>query len=371
MEWKDLEFKQQMADNLKVLKDNGVQVVRWQLLGNGLTYGLPPRVIKAQTTDVNNRAVMDVNFFGRMQLLPRYGKNDIVSPLINLSNPLTAFDPPATLDPLFLDHFRQLLEMHKAVNMQLIPSLISFEFFETHDTAITNAGGRGSVAEDATKRNKFLFSVLGEFLRVSLDYKKLIYAWEVINEPIWTVIPVPINIKKPFHLFPYVQPSALVAFISLALNWIEDKKFPSTVGHRFQSDLSILPTGTQRQFHYYSEKFGPFGDYTPLPSASTANAHILGEFGSVIGKGYEKDENIKGEALPKGSYGHPWDQDFPDHRDRDPARTVFERLRLIRSLGYQLALVWPDLDDNSLPGDTLKLSPLKLSQIKAFAADSY
>lgn len=330
--WKDLEFKKQMSDNLKILRDNGVQVVRWFLLGNGYNYGLPPRVLSIK-------------------------RGDKFEPTTEFFN----FDPPNHLDPLFLDHFQQLLEMHHNVKMQMIPSLLDFQFFSTLETKRTTAGGRGQIATDSSKRNQFLFSVLGEFLRVSLPYRDTIYAWEVMNEPFWDISFVP-YVVEPLHQ-PYLPTNDMIAFLGLCINWITDKKFPSTVGHRFYTDLNPpMPTGSLPQFHYYATDYGSvFGDQPPLKSSSATKAVILGELGALIGKGYELNEKP-----PKGSYGAPWDQDFPDRRDRDPSRTVLERLTLVQSLGYELALVWPDLDDNALPGDALKLSSPKLAQIKTF-----
>lgn len=49
--WKELPLKKQIAENLKTLRDNGVQVVRWFLLGNGFNYGWPPRVVSIRKRD--------------------------------------------------------------------------------------------------------------------------------------------------------------------------------------------------------------------------------------------------------------------------------------------------------------------------------
>ncbi|MGZ8393980.1 MAG: hypothetical protein ACXWWJ_04340 [Nitrospira sp.] len=302
------------------------------MLGNGFNYGWPPRVVSIRKRD---------KFESPVQIID--------------------FDPPDRLDPLFLDHFQQLLELHKTIRMQLIPSLVNYEFFATNKTARDASGGRGDIAEDAVKRNTFLFTVLADFLSVSQHYRDFIYAWEVINEPVWDVCNLPFTPSEPPHI-PYVQLNGMIAFITLALDWIKDKKFPSTVGHRYLSDLSILPTGTLPQFHYYAEHVGPFGDPPTLPTAHTAKAGIIGEFGALVGKGYESRQ-----TPPKASYGSPWDQDFPDHRDRDPSRTVLERLSLIKLLGYDLALAWPDLDDK-FTDDTLKISQDKLAQIKRFVS---
>jgi hypothetical protein len=336
--WKDLPFKQKIAANLKTLKDNGIDIVRWFIMGNGFNYGLPPQVTY-------------VSVGGPYP-----------------ATPLISFDPPDQLDPLFSDHLQQLLELHSAAEMQIIPSLVSFEFFSPETTSFTAAGGRAVIADDATKRNKFFFTVLADFLKVSDQYRQWIYAWEVINEPAWDVrsITPPTTDGWPIPHTSYVTLNGMSTFIRLACNWIEDKKFQSTVGHRFLSDLSIMPTGTLSQFHYYSEQFANFADPPKLPASSAAGSGIIGEFGASIGKGFELNQHPN--VL---DYGQPWDRDFPDHRDRNPSETVFDRLTLINQLGYQLAFVWPDLKDANIDAvDDLKISPQKLAQIKKFVTGS-
>jgi hypothetical protein len=330
--WKDLEFKNQIRTNLKILQDNGVEIVRWFLMGNGFNYGLPPTVTYEGSRDA----------FGGVELID--------------------FNLPDRLDPLFLDNFQQLLEIHDEVKMQLIPSLISFEFFSTHETSINGAGGRGAVAAEAKKRNTFLFTVLGEFLRISDKYRKWIYAWEVINEPAWDVRNITWTLTGALFHPTFVSPRDMVTFIYLALAWIKDKKFESTVGHRYLSDLLQMPTGSLPQYHYYAEHSWPFTDPPQLPPSASAKAKIIGEFGALVGKDYETNQKPH-----KASYGSPWNKDFPDHRDRIPANTVYERLRLIKQLGYELALVWPDLDDAEVDKvDGLKISTEKLASLKRF-----
>lgn len=46
---------------------------------------------------------------------------------------------------------------------------------------------------------------------------------------------------------------------------------------------------------------------------------------------------------------------------------MLERLSLIKLLGHDLALAWPDLDDK-FTDDTLKISQDKLAQIKRFVS---
>jgi hypothetical protein len=328
--WKGLRFKDQIRANLVQLKAAGVSVVRWFLLGNGFNYGLPPR------------------------------KEIIRGPYSNAL--FWHFDPPDRLDQLFLDHFVELLDLHREVRLQMIPSLVSFEFFATHETDRTAAGGRGEIATDWQKRNKFLFTVLGEFLRVSDGFRDVIYAWEPMNEPAWDIRQITPTLTGYSVHEPFVDERSLNEFLRLAIAWIDDRHFPSTVGHRFYSDLQTLKTGTVRQFHYYAERVLGQADPPQLPAASATAGAFIGEFGSLIGKGWEK-----GQTPNKAQYGQPWTTDFTDGRDTDPANTVYVRLKKLEELGYQLALVWPEYDDGTVDAaDGLKLSPQKLASLKRF-----
>lgn len=330
-QWKDLQWKTSIRDNLYILHRHGIRVVRWFLLGNGFNYGVPPR------------------------------KEVIRSPRDSTSAVFWHFDPPEKLDPLFLDHFKQLLDIHREVKMKMIPSLISFEFFAT-DKAEEGGGGRGEVATDWRKRNTFLFTVLGEFLRVSNAYRPWIKAWEVINEPAWDVRQITPFLRTGVAPHPpFVPQRDMNTFIQIAWHWIKDKGFASTVGHRFFSDLSEMPTGSLPQFHYYATKW-PLSDPGTLPKATDAKGAFIGEFGSLIGQGYETNQTPN-----KASYGSPWTNELPGGQDLDPKNTLYERLKVMKDLGYELALVWPEYEDKDInEKDALKISPEKLTSIKRF-----
>jgi hypothetical protein len=334
-QWKDLPFRDSIKRNLKILHDHGISVVRWFLLGNGFNYGLPPTSLQFFSRDGQHSLVSDTHW---------------------------SFEPPEKLDDLFLNHFTQLLEIHSKEKMKLIPSLVGFEFFATHETRGTAAGGRTDVATDPQKRNKFLFTVLGEFLRVSLPYKETIYAWEVINEPAWDVRKITPKQTGYVPHDQWVDNRSLNTFISLSLDWIKHKGFESTVGHRFRSDLLNMPTGTKPQFHYYAEHWGDYSDPNQLPRADQVSGAFLGEIGSVVGAGFESNETPN-----KQIYGQPWKNEFRDGRDQDPQKVVYERLIHAKNQGYSLAMLWPELrDDNVDSADGIKITLQKLAQVKRF-----
>jgi len=174
------------------------------------------------------------------------------------------------LHPLFIKHFREMLEVFAAKEMQILPSLIDFGAFYELDVIGGGAGsGRTEIARGG--RKKFFDTVLKPFLAVSSEpaLRKTILAWEVINEPRW-----PLTNVSLINLLPGVPPrphtstlgndldqEEMSTFIREALNIIEAAGFPSTVGHRFLGDLtreslpgSAMPGGTMPQFHYYAKK---------------------------------------------------------------------------------------------------------------------
>src|SRR5262249_41314595 len=154
---KDPIWKNTLPRNLAALRAIGVKVVRWFILGNGFNYGPAPTAY----------------------WMPPYGWQ-------------WNFDPPDPVDPLFADHFEQMLKVFRQEELQVIPSLVDFFFFAPGPSAGSNAkfaaGGRAQIAADQSKRNVFLKTMVQSLLDVSNNYRQQIFAWEVMNEPIHNLI---------------------------------------------------------------------------------------------------------------------------------------------------------------------------------------
>src|SRR4029077_13240774 len=101
---------------------------------------------------------------------------------------------------------------------------------------------------------------------VAREFKDVIYAVEVMNEPIWTLLPPLGDPKKqpiwkdarenanqgvPLLYWPLFSSGDLDDYLTEALDLISSLKLPSTVGHRFFDDLANFKTGSLPQFHYY------------------------------------------------------------------------------------------------------------------------
>jgi hypothetical protein len=291
--------------NLANLKRMGLEVVRWFLLGNGNNYGpAPTRVLR----------------------MPQIGKFPL---------PSIDFTPPPTLDQRFTRDFEELLKRFATAKLQILPSLISFEFGAADKSGPgpngTGYGGRADAMTDPAKRKIFLDTVLGSLLAVSAGYRDQVYAWEVINEPIWLCRGFgPNSVSEWGPRQPELTDQQMSDFLSDAINRINNVGFQSTVGHRYFDDLSRYPTGLLRQFHDYNEH----------------------SFWNTIALGYSNDPpQIRGGGLFTGNpkpilgefdsshnrFGDPWAKDL---RGSD---TTLTRLGLLASQGCEMAFIWPDL----------------------------
>jgi len=308
--------------NLWYLKAIGVSVVRWFLLANGFNYGPASRHSQ--------------RFLG-------YGK-------IRLPMPARAFDPPSQVDRRFTRDFEELLLRFKKAGLQIIPSLVDFYFgsflnFTVDDQRGIGAGGKADVITDAPKRRVFLDTMLVGLLEVSAKYREQIYAWEVMNEPVWLCLGF--SPLSPWHgRKPEVTFDQMRAFLEEAIARIKSFKLESTVGHRFRADLDKFPTGSLPQFHYYAKPFpgtgislGPYKMDPPriigqhLFQNKGPKEAILGEFDSDLNR-----------------FGRPWT------RDLGSKDSTYNRLNLLKLAGCELALLWPDYgpDDNAVIGAAVR-----------------
>jgi hypothetical protein len=313
--------------NLANLKGMGISVVRWFLLGHGNNYGSSPvRYLRVQTGAPPS--------VGQASRYPDF-----------------AFQPPTTVDARFRRDFGEMLARFKKAEMQVIPSLMSFEWssaqhFTTGPRTNIGAAGRGDVIRDPAARTVFLNTMLAELLQASLPFKDQIYAWEVVNEPEWMYLDMGAN-SFPNHWAPHVPEvtfGELKTFLDDAVQRIDKAGFRSTVGHRFFSDMSALPKGTAPQFHYYADNgflrlLSRAGGYPSDPGKiaggnlfSGSPKPFLGEFSSDFNSGLAR----------------PWSSDFSS------GDTTRARLDLLAKEGCELALIWPDRAP-ILNGDPIKL----------------
>lgn len=241
--------------------------------------------------------------------------------------------------------------------MQIIPSLISFEFGGDSSTGpgpnATWWGGRADVIRDPAARKVFLNTMLAELLAASTDFQKEIYAWELINEPIWLCVEFgPLSRQRWLPHEPETTILQMTSFLNESVAMVDKAGFQSTIGHRYYDDLRVFPTGSVSQFHYYADDrwynfLGGAKNDPPMKGLFKGEHRpILGEFDSASNTSRKQ-----------------WKYDQPK------IDSTLERLRLLESERCDLALIWPDLSDNIksvIDNDVIKFAVKTRAEIAAY-----
>jgi len=279
--------------HLRYFQNLGIRVVRWFILADGLTYGTGADAPRRDT--VTGQWV---------------------------------FDPPPA-PPEFLQHFEEMLVRFETANgagapIQLLPVLIDFHFCQPvspdSQSAISDSGwvkqGRADAINDAMKRTQFLDQVFEPLLAASRNHSRVIYAWELINEPEW--------ITNGWHPggasdLP-VDEASMRDFLEDGKARIRSSGLKPTIGFATIDTLRLTGITTEiNQFHHY-----PGGNKTLERSVFNPQyPGIVGEFATAT-------------------------SDFwPDLEGN--GQSVLSRLRLTQAQGYPLALPWSFLavDDHT------------------------
>jgi hypothetical protein len=279
--------------DLRHFRSLGISVVRWFILADGLAWGQGPA---APQPDVANAEVWH-------------------------------FDP-APLSAECQQHFEELLRRFAAANagglppIQLLPVLIDFHFCSPGirplampdpldaATVIPDAAwvkqGRAEAINDPAKRQLFLDFALDPLLRMSADWREVIYAWELINEPEW----ITSNWHPDQRLNHPVSEAPMRAFLEEGADRIRRAGFKPTIGFAMMDTIRRTGiTAEINQFHHYPGgtrllEPHPFDERFP---------GIIGEFATV-------GTDIWPELLGRQS--------------------VFNRLRRAAAQGYRLAMPW-------------------------------
>ncbi|MEO8777133.1 MAG: hypothetical protein ABI389_00495 [Rhodanobacter sp.] len=261
------------------------------------------------------------------------------------------FTAPISLHPLFLNHFRQMLEVFKSKGMQILPSLVDFGAIYP----LTPGGGGGRTSIVTSQRQRFIDTVVRPFVDVSKGFRETVFAWEAINEPYWNVMSG-FGLSRPHtsDSGPDVDKAVMATFIADILKIFQEGGFESTVGHRFLEDVteSVLPIGSKPQFHYYalSPSMPNLGgiyrsDPEVIPAFESTKPRFVGEIATSV------------DRLWPECHG----------ADNTVANAAFERLAVLAKKGYKLAFVWPDRNDEAAAQhDVIKLSADAQASVKRF-----
>ncbi len=283
-----------LGQHLQYFAGLGISVVRWFILGDGLSYGTG-------------------------------GASPDPDPSTPPDGASWRFGAPALAEE-FQDQFEAVLQSFAASTtgsrpVRLLPVLADYKFCEPGAWPVTSEdpalgkpvpdegwvkGGRAEAI--TTNRARFIEQVLGPLLDLSAGYRDAIYAWEVINEPEW--------VTRGWHPdggndHP-VGESDMRAFLEESMSAIREAGFRCTVG--FGMIETIRRTGLYadiNQFHHYTDgsrclERNPFDPGNPA---------LVGEFATSTAE-----------------------DTWPELRQR--GQRVLERLKYAESQGYDLALAW-------------------------------
>jgi hypothetical protein len=281
-------------DHLDRFRSLGITVVRWFVLADGLTYGTGA-----------DAPWMDDATERRWR-----------------------FEPPP-LEVSILDHFDELLRRFGLTGgttrppIQLLPVLIDFLFCQPGSMPLSASDvadptrtvpdpawvkqGRADVITDGRKRSRFLDEVLEGFLQVSARHRRVVYAWELINEPDL----ITTGWRRRRVAYEKIEQPAMRAFLDDGQARIRRAGFQSTIG--FASIAGLRQAGITsdiNQFHHY-----PGG-------RRWLGRHAFDRrFPGIIGEFATKSSDVWPDLLTTG-------------------QNVLNRLRLAEARGYPLAIPW-------------------------------
>ena len=285
--WREAKRKQIEQDFL-LFASQGIFAVRWFLLADGLNYGMG-------------------------EFAPRKnGKSWSFNPLPG-DHPFYA---------RFLEDFEFVLQVCSKNKLRLFPSLIDFSWCHAGrpipDHPEIVKGGRYQILRDPEKRRVFFERLLDPLIACSMQYRELIYAWEIINEPEWVV--------RGFWrrgADRNVTRDEMMEFIADGIQRINSLRladgtpaFRTSVGFAHWKTLNKWDAErlgiTLHQFHYYAQE----NHELPANLYAVRSPCVVGEFATAS--------------------GHDW----PDLIEQDKHQTITNRLACIEAKGYPACFMW-------------------------------
>lgn len=339
-------------------RDYRMKVFRWWILAGGVNYpvGEEPTDYGRWILETPNSALElgdaesapdDPKLVARVQRAERRFV-DHNAQLKRNSRPLPHL--PAS----YVDDFICLLQACADAGVQLIPSFISFEWFQSRRTQSRGQTSRGRKHLVIGSEDEFLDATLEPLLRASRGFEDTIFAWEAINEPDWIVF------DGEFHEDgAYLYARELNHFLESAVDRIHDAGFPSTIGfvkpnpdwvsgHLRAKLRDLAGEGLYiHQFHYYRTALHSHlvPDYDDLP----VRPCFIGEFQTTMGREPPSSlptsrEELRAIADALGNL--TWGEAGLAETDR--SRYLYKRLELLDQVkGYPLVLLWGIESDDS------------------------
>ena len=326
------------------LRAMGIKVIRWWILGNGVNY--PP-------------SARDRDAMFEVRELERVDARGLVIPTLPLFDSVPAWKHLYPRDGVelprlsssFLHDFEQLCSHCRDADILLIPSLLSFAWFLPIIPRQLASGryGRGrapllfhAAGSRPRRLEEFVDKTLVPLLRASENWRDTIYAWEVLNEPDWSVDGGPVLTETEYgggvpSLGDLVQritrPDEMCDLLEISLDLIQDAQFLATIGFKEENPSWLRPSFRSRlqrdagrrtyvhQLHHYPTTIDDWElpDHATLPIKPC----IVGEFPS-------------GQAATAANAR--WDDDGLAEDDENSY--LRRRLELIERKRYPMALIW-------------------------------
>jgi len=252
-------------------------------------------------------------------------------------------EPPAAADPRYLDTLRRLLAVFAGSGgVRIMPCLMSFEAFARQNRAgVVHDPVHGDAVGEA-----FVAQVVRPFTRVLAEHRACVHSFDLWNEPFWNdqlSLLHPARSQGRGRIDAFLE--RCLAGVAAELAVINGRRprgelriaLPTTVGHAGHPDLRRYRTGDLPQFHFYPRSHLV---NARLPSCVGERAPILGELSTCRAEArapFQPDPVLR-----------PWPElggsDCTSQQD-----SVLSRLWRVNDKGYELCLLWPDIDKDREP----------------------
>lgn len=285
-EWR-AQQRRQIATDLAEFARLGLFAVRWFVMGDGTNYGFgddAPQLVDGRWS----------------------------------AKPLSA---EHAFHEQMLDDFSFVLQTCAELKLKFVPALLDFHWcFPGEPVANTPVvkGGRAEIVLDLAKREAFFERVLEPLLDISVKYRDIIYAWELINEPEWCTNLRPLApAQMPPDEKQAVPLEIMRDFIVEGVRRINARgAFRSTVGFAHYATLDKWDSAalgvTLHQFHYYAQNKHALPPHTFFDEYPC----FIGEFASAV------------------------ERDWPELKKQGLQQTITHRLNWVAEKGYPAAFLW-------------------------------
>ncbi len=278
--------------------------------------------------------------------------------------------PPSLRGSGFVEDFAALCDAARSARVQLVPSLLSFEFFfpRTEQGPGVYTHGRGPLAlgdQRGAGVSAFLNATLDPLLEVAARSPTAIRAFEVINEPGWSVQGGPVHIRNfagRWRVMPKaVSAAAMSELLQQACERIAAAGLVATIGFK-QGDPKWLSPSLRRTLRRLSKAGKYLHQAHHYPSLSEPHRLVPHEAQPFLPCALGEFPTARG---PKVGLRHwRWRDSAALRRTENGSDYLLARLEHIESLGYPEAWLWSAKGTD----EACAFGPAELDQIARFSA---